>query len=454
MNKKNAIRILAISLAFAFSPHHLNAQNIIYELPNYSVKNSIIRHFEGEKSYVIYTDDGIQRKFTYITPSAYTVTTADFTSAGVNVYDMKIVDKSLYFCGETTSGGIAVFGFFDIYQTFFGSAPIYVSYVNAYAINLPNGTPANEQLKKLLQIEVLKFADNDIHICMIADADYSAGNTVSNNYRCVVDVWETGVGGGTAHSDAELSGVYYYNDLTITDSNLVVVGDKHGGTGQYMHQYSPLLAGSSTILLTSSLPIYWFAPDNEYYPVPEVRVTHIHDDYFAVACNGVIHSADKGIVVSVYQGAGNLVDRIIIQDHYDTRQLRDLECRYDKVKSLLYLIPEYDMTNKRNSQYVIDLSPTFMMTGVSLQTPIIDEVHSMTLNNHETAISGMSSGELHVWETDIPTNQCIQAVNVPFYHHWFVEPYSTYENNISPWKYYYSIFFPVVSPNNIDTLCK
>lgn len=66
----------------------------------------------------------------------------------------------------------------------------------------------------------------------------------------------------------------------------------------------------------------------------------------------------------------------------------------------------------------------------------------------------MSSGELHVWETDIPTNQCIQAVNVPFYHHWYTEGSFYYDRYSHQWKYYYRTFFPVVSPNNIDTLCK
>lgn len=424
-------------------------------MPNYNVKNSIIRYFEVEKAYIIYTDDGSKSLFTYFEPTSNTIVNADFTSANIMIYDMKIVDKYLYFCGETSSGGTAVFGFFEIYQTFFSAGPINILYAGAYSISGPGGTPANEQLKRFLQMEVQFFASNDVHIYMIADANYYHNGTVSNNYRCVVDVWETGTGGGTAHTNEQFSGVYFFNDLAITDNYLVVVGDKHGGTGQYMHNYA--LIGPSTLTtlpLPPSIINYWSADAYEYYPVPEVRVTHIHDDVFAVACHGVVKNTYDGIIVSIYQGVGNLIDRILISDPYNTTQIRDLDFNYDVEKSKLYLIPEFNNTTKRNSQYVIDVSSTYHMTGVTLQTPLLGEVHSMVANNHGTEVCGKYVGELHVWETDFSTNQCVQTNNVPFQNYWFPEPFYHYENYLNSWKYYYNTYYPIVSQGIVNIICK
>lgn len=430
-------------------------QNILYEIPDINVKSSIIRYFEGEKSYVIYTDDDVSRKFVYFDPATGTAVSADFTSADVIVNDMKIVNKSLYFCGKQAQSDKAAFGRFDIHSVFFGTDRIHIMYCTAYPIYHPYISNLAEQLTNLLQIEVQEISATDVHIYMTADAyNMDANNTVSSSYRCVVDVSDNG-SSGVAWTHEEFLGDYYFNDLVITDTSLVVVGDKHGATGQYMHRYTLPTTASTSALSTAPLAMpYWFAHDNQYFPQSEVRLAHIAGSAFAVACYGVVQSDLKGIVVSVYNGPGNLIDRILIKDPYDTKQIRDLECKYDEEKGQLYLVPEHTQTTKTNSQYLIDLSPSLTMTGVSLLTPLLDDAHSLTINDHMTEVSGRHGESLWVWRTDIPSSDCATGENIPFNHFWFPEGH--YVQNIFPnfWNYQYTDIKPLISNHNTSIQCK
>lgn len=146
----------------------------------------------------------------------------------------KSLMECFIFCGRSSLSADAVFGFFDIMALFFSAAPIKICTNNTYIIS-PVQT---EVLTEYKQIEVQRISNNDIHIYMIAEAYNYIGQDVSHNYRCVVDVWETGLGMGTANTHEDFTGVYFFNDLAITDFDLVVVGDKHNGTGQYMHSYT------------------------------------------------------------------------------------------------------------------------------------------------------------------------------------------------------------------------
>ena len=454
---KQVIRLLATVAAIAVSAGYTYGQNILYELPNIDAGNSIIRYYEGEKAYVIYTDDGTSRKFIYFDPSTSSAVSADFTSTGIIVNDMKIVDKTLYFCGEKNGSNNAVFGLFNVYDLFFSSGAIKYSFTPTYTAYVSGATAVNENLNRFLQIEVQHLSSTDIHIYMIAEANYTMGGTTSNDYRCIVDVWETGVGGGTAYSQEQFSGVYYFNDLVMTDNDLVVVGDKRGGTAQYMHKYSLPTAMSSTIFPAFPTPIpYWFSDAAYYYPVPEVRVTHIKDSAFAVACYGAVLWNHKSIMVSVYNGISNLVDRIVIDDPYNTYQIRDFEYRCDADdtnKGYLYFVPEYSQTNKRNSQYVIDLIG-YTMTAVSMLTPSIDEVHSLTLNDYKTELSGINASHLMVWHTDIPNNLCATGANVPFDHFWDTEYDGKFTPDLNGWPYLYRIVSPIITNETVNFQCK
>lgn len=460
MNKKlRFFKLLAALFLMLIPAEQPVGQNITYEFPGIQLKNSIIRSYDAKKSFIIYTDDGANRKFSYFDPTSSNDVSADFTSANVIVNDMKVVGDQVFFCGYSPSSPGAAFGYFDIGSVFFGSGPIYVSFVPGYTVTLPNGVAASEELNNFLQIEVQKLSTNDIHIYMIADANYFVGGTMSNDYRCVVDVWETGSGGGDFTANEEFSGVYFFNDLVITDNKLVVVGDKRGGTGQYMHEYSlPPSLTPSVFNISPAIITYWFVNDYLFYPIPEVRVAHIDHDVFAVACQGYIYDVKKGIVVSIYGSVGQLIDRILIDDPFGTDQIRDLECRSEKSTDgwRLYLVPEFGNTNKRNSQYVIDVSSAYIMNSVQLLTPNdIDELHSLTINaENETELSGTTTGALRVWQTATTNDACAQSIRVPFEHFWFPESNSIFKKYVGNGKYSYRTFYPIVVNVTRDYICK
>lgn len=168
MNKKlRFFKLLAALFLMLIPAEQPVGQNITYEFPGIQLKNSIIRSYDAKKSFIIYTDDGANRKFSYFDPTSSNDVSADFTSANVIV--------------------------------------------------------------------------NDIHLYMIADVNYFVGGTMSNDYRCVVDVWETGSGGGDFTANEEFSGVYFFNDLVITD-NKNPIFKKYVGNGKYIYRtFNPIV---------------------------------------------------------------------------------------------------------------------------------------------------------------------------------------------------------------------
>lgn len=447
--KAKKILVGLFAMIMSMLPIAVQSQNVIYEVLNYPVENSIIRASPGKDAYVIYTDDGVNQKFVYFEPQGSYVRVADFTTAKVQVNDMEIVDDLLFFCGSSLSGTGAVFGYFEIPSVFFSSGDFYVNYTSDYFF--PNGQ-TREFLTSYYRLEVQKITSTDIHIYMIADAYNVTGSTVSNNYRCIVDVWEQGLMAGQANTQEEFYGDYHFNDLAVTDRELVVVGDKHGGTGQYMHSYPLPLPMTPTIFPSTSIT-YNYALDFQYYPYPEVQIEHIDNSYFAVACRGVIQSTQKSITVTTYNGMGGLIDRIQIHDPYNTTQIRDL--RYNPITHKLSLLPDWKYAGQTNSHYVIDLSPTYTMTGVTLVTPNVDVLHSLeTSQSYQAMLSGQSSGILQMWWSDIAQDQCASSDTVPFIHHFFPEPSYIMDLDVNQWTYFYRQITPVVTIENIDLICK
>ncbi len=224
-------------------------QNITYEFPGIQLKNSIIRSYDAKKSFIIYTDDGANRKFSYFDPTSSNDVSADFTSANVIVNDMKVVDDQVFFCGYSPSSPGAAFGYFDI---------------------------------------------------------------------------------GECRSEKSTDG--------------------------------------------------W----------------------------------------------------------------------------RLYLVPEFGNTNKRNSQYVIDVSSAYIMNSVQLLTPNdIDELHSLTINaGNETELSGTTTGALRVWQTATTNDACAQSTRVPFEHFWFPESNPIFRKYVGNGKYSYMTFYPIVVNVTRDYICK
>lgn len=85
------------SLALMSLLYDAMAQNVTYDVPNLTLKNSIVRKMDNRDVFIIYSDDAGIRKFVYLDPMLSSVEVADFSASNFIVNDMEIVNGVLYF---------------------------------------------------------------------------------------------------------------------------------------------------------------------------------------------------------------------------------------------------------------------------------------------------------------------------------------------------------------------
>ena len=322
-------------------------------------------------------------------------------TAPLEVTDMEILGDTLYFCGHLGSNNYVCL--LDIPSTFMGSANITVIPV-AYSPVDTVGTIIYPGIFTLSKLEVQKgliggSGPEFIHIYMIGDVDFGIPDTITN-YSCLVDVvYDGSTLLWTINLIREPDRVYYFNDLTITDNYLWVVGNKYEGEGEYMHGYLlPVDAQSvfSYLIIYAGNMQYWWSDDFYYYPITRPLIETLHDDVVAVVCWGLINVTTPRLVISLYNvgfGVSPLV-RIHLPNVTATTEFRDL--KYNPQSNTLFFMPDFQNSVSTDAVYGFDLT-TYTAT---LYKSIFSKLHSLDYfqANIGAVVSGIIDGNLGEWQ--------------------------------------------------------
>ena len=320
---------------------------------------------------------------------------------------MEIDGEILYFCGEYN--GNQVIGYFDINDLFFGSNT--VNFVTVPYAPVVNGYTGQLSLTKL---EVLTYNyPSDVHVFLTGDVVFGAQPWMAPDYTCLVDamfdgsIWREEV-------IYEPSGIYFMDDLTVAQNNLVVIGDKHGGTGDYSNSIMIPPAGNVPLHnMLGVMPPYYFSmystPDIDYFPISRPLIETLTGSWYATASYGDF-GGQKGVVVTLYSNPITMQGRWFVPNLSGSTAFRDL--KYDARSDRLFLVPDYTQTTFTDEMYVFEPSNTQAKLYQSQQSGVysVDVCHGMS----GAVASGMTQGgEVGVWRVNTPGCECDQYLNLP-----------------------------------------
>ena len=315
--------------------------NSIYEVQSLFPQDAIVRYWQEEK-YVVYSiDDNTMTHFTLFDYSSMQCT--DFRIKGIEVSDFEIEKKTVYFCGKPAGGANPLFGYFDISTLFATGTGFYVA-------SLAGAQPSlefpgyYEEIISLMKLEVQTCPDG-IHVYMIGEAKntkFSATN------RCIVDVMGTPpTVTWNVFFSQENASVYYYDDIAVTDNEVVVIGHKNGSAGHYNTSYPKPSFVLIPLIPFGYLATYYYSGwGSDYYLDPNrpLLIEHLFGDYYAIVGHANVWPGgilDRGTVVSIYNSSANCVYRCCIpQGFSDTAKWEFKDLRYNKHTERLYLLQE------------------------------------------------------------------------------------------------------------------
>lgn len=400
--------IVALLVQFATVP----AQNIIYEIQGVKTEYSLIREYNDSYE-VIFNHCSGTSSFLLADYGNLTATEV-FMSDPVDILDMEIEGKTLYFCGIDKRDSSAFLGFINIPGTFIGADPITIVpiYYDPTA-TLYNGSTYDTVKGQFIPSKLEPYMKAD-HIFLIADVVYDTDEFVLPDYSVIIDAR---CNGGSWNFDfiTEPDKVYYFNDLTVTDRYLIVVGNKHNGTGEYMHGYALPTSWLNQIFYTP-LPSYAFpyiqywsdSAALHYYPISKPLIETTTDDGFAVACHGKFGN-NTGVVVTTYSSIGAMVNRCIVPNVTGTREFKDF--KFNPIESRLYLMPDKYNSVVTNNMY------DFNLTGSPsrLSHSVLPELHSLDIVKHIGSVaSGKTNNQLlGVWKMLPGSSNCNGFVMLP-----------------------------------------
>lgn len=273
---------------------------------------------------------------------------------------------------------------------------------------------ATEQATEMTRIDVQTIPNsNEAHIYTIGRAFYSTASYTSNSYACVYDIYVPDITSPSSTSftvNEEFSSVFIFTDLTVTDNNLVVVGNKNWNNGQYMYKLPLPNAGVSSIFTLPSFPITYYAADNAaYMPQEEILIEHLWGDRFAIACIAKT-SQWTDYTVSCYDDVGIPTDRCRI---FVPNNTTVAELRYNQWTKQLAMLPYYSAINPSNIFYSISIlnagaAPNIGQITYSQDLTTFEYIYSLDAEfqysvNEFFLVGRDNSGRLTCWDY-FPTN--------------------------------------------------
>ena len=301
--------------------------------------NAIVRHWYDEY-YIVYCDNGVDSSH-FCCVNLSSMSYLDFCTGYLGVKDFEIAKDMVYFCGKNVTS--PNFGYFDIPLLFYGGGTS-VTTVNLGGSYSSVGYPGyTEQVLDLFELEV-QLCNDGVHVYMIGASEFSGQPDTT---RCIVDMRNlSGSSTWLCQMAQEQYSVYYYDDITLTDNYVVVVGNKHGGEGQYNSSYVKPTSAANQLIPAPCLALYTCAGDFDDYTLfrdKPLMVEHLLGDYYATVGHASIDlgpNVDGGTVISIYEAANNtcIYRRFLPQGYADTAYWKLLDFRYNETFKRLYLL--------------------------------------------------------------------------------------------------------------------
>lgn len=368
--------------------------------------------------------------------------------------DMEIVGDVAYFCGKWS--GVAVAGWFSITRLFFfGDVIKYVLMPSSLQCSVPYPS-ATETILSLDRLEVVDFGNTYSHLVMIGSALCSE---VGVTTQCIVELYNDGQRWVIAYQ-VEHGDVFHYDDISVTSTNVVVVGHKKDSGSEYITDFglptifSHIFTPSPTMptnhpTYASSFPAY----------LPHINSELLIDDipgtsYFATVCQAMDCSNPglwtEGTYFNLYSSASSVIFRCRIDDYHD-RTYREL--KYNKEKNSFLLLMEDCATNMHNGYYEFLLDNTrtsvtdvFFHKDNNLNEYVSIDKYTKEYAKKQSVLTGYdASNDFVIWTHDLfKQDGCSETFSVPMN---ILPTYTTY------FYYEYYNFYKKVQVNNyIDTI--
>ena len=411
------------------------AQNTIYEVSSLFPENAIIRYWK-ESQYVVYSiDKDLMTHFTlfdYINMSC-----VDFSLKGIEVSDFEIEEEMVYFCGGPAGGATnPLFGYFDI-PTLFSSGGGFNVVSLGGTVSSAQFPGFDERITSLMKLEVQTCPDG-VHVYMIGEAICTFFSTVN---RCIVDLRGDPVTGVWLGSfSQENASIYYYDDIAVTDAEVVVTGHKNGSSGHYVSSYpKPTLMATPLIpMLAPYMSFYQCSGgSNDYWLDPNrpTMIEHMFGNFTAIVgyanvSIGAPYINNRGVVISIYDLVANCVGRYVIpQGFADTAKWELKDIRYNAVTRRLYLLQE--MSNPvapyiNSVMCVFDVNTAGLLVSANaFYEPDIKYFSlDQAVNDWESVVVGKST-PMRLWHHMMADN-CVELMPLPL---------KTLQNITEYWEY-------------------
>ena len=444
--RKKSLFIIFVAMAFSTM-----AQNALYWVPKITTSNSLIREYEPGID-VAYNDNGSRQSFIFIDRPSGQVWEAQ-SPYGIEVTDMEIYDECLYFCGHLTSmTNMNIVGFFKINDLFFGSQQVTILPIPYSPVDTVDGVliPGEMVLSKLEVYKVPGSSIGETHIYMIGDVAFNS--TETTDYSCLFDMMY--LGGWSYDMAIEPDRVYYFNDLTVTDNFLLVVGNKHGGTGEYLHGYylpptpSPHTFYNTLYVGGGSYIQYWYTNAWEYHPKSKPIIETLTGDAFATACYGKWQD-NPGVIVSWYSTYGTIVKRYFVPNVTGTSEFKDL--KYNYLTDNLYLMPDH------LNSVAIDEFYGFNLGGAicNVYQSTLREQHSLDriAGGVDVASSGKYNGKLAIMKYESKEFDCVTGGEIPVTESKEPPNCSIFVHNVTSSIVNPTTVFPIIKEFPLEMFC-
>ena len=412
-------------LILLFAGITVQAQNVIAGIPSMRSVKSIVREYD-KNSFLLYNDDGANNNsFNLIDLNVGTCHT--MYVAGLDVSDMEIVGQTAYFCGKWNGRFVA--GWFGITSLFFSGGSI--SY-----IGLPSLFPCAldgigiDELLSLRKLEVIDYGSSYNHLVMVGDAGCLGDTT---HMTCFMEIYYR-AGSWRFAYQVEHDGIFHYDDIAVTSSDVVLVGHKTDSEGEYLTSFTIPAINTGIVFSSSYLTYGSWGPMYNPHRTSELLVENIPGtNRFATVCQAQYctgpNACNDATFINIYNGAGTLLYKGMINDYHD---LTYRELKYNPNKNSFFLLMKDCSTNMHNGYYEFALDNTMSyVTDVYFhQDHNANEYVSLDRYTKESkdrqcVLSGYDSGsELMIWCHDnLLQKDCSKTFDVPIY---YITPYHSY----------------------------
>lgn len=337
---------------------------------------------------------------------------------GLFVNDMEIVANNAYFCG--TLNGNPVSGFFGITALFYASGQI-TYFAIPSTLTCPLNQNDNEYITSLDKLEVIDFGGNN-HLVMVGDA--SCTHTGTTN-RCIVEIYKSGTPWIIAYQP-EHGGVFHYDDIAITSTEIAIVGNKNGSNGEYISTYNiPTIYTNMFIATLGNINTYGYGGAG-YAPYPTSKVIAENipgTSLFATVCKANRSTSSNPIdatFFNLYSSVGNSIYRCFIDDYCG---LNYRELKYNSSTNSFMLLMDSCGGVYEYGYYEFELDNTMsMVTNVYyhhnnslIRILSLDKMEHGTVGQ-QCALSGNdpNANYLSIWRHDATQQQyCSSTYIVP-----------------------------------------